>query len=477
MFRFGGVVKMAKVPTGKILKKLGYPQSPLIGMIIERCKLYPVDNDFLKDLWCHPENYTYHDDWADVAKAINDHKNPPPNVKMKLVPVQNKIWGKDIIDAPTIEQFHTACRLPVSVMGAQMADGHVGYGLPIGGVLGVKNAVIPYAIGVDISCSMQATIFSDSIKLLYAPKRDNILRAALQKETAFGIGAEFKPDDRRNHAVMDDDTWVNLPWLRYLKDNAWAQLGSSGSGNHFAEFGILKTAGIPELNVEEGEYLAMISHSGSRKLGNEIAQHYVKIAMESCRLPDEAKHLAWLDLDTHDGWEYWEAMNLANKYALANHELIHKYVAKKAGLHVKAQIVNSHNLAWKEQYNGEELIVHRKGATPAGKGVLGVIPGTMADISHIVRGLGNIDSMNSASHGAGRTMSRKKANQTIDRLEVKRLLEDRGIDLISAGLDESPQAYKPISEVMAAQEDLVDSIAQFQPCIVIMAAPGERAED
>ena len=221
----------------------------------------------------------------------------------------------------------------------------------------------------------------------------------------------------------------------------------------------------------------MISHSGSRKLGNEIAQHYTKIAMNSCKLPDEAKHLAWLDLDTHDGWEYWEAMNLANRYAVANHHLIHEHVAKRAGLHVKAQITNSHNLAWKEEHDGEELIVHRKGATPAGKGVIGIIPGTMADISHVVRGLGNPDSLNSASHGAGRQMSRKKANQTIDRLDVKKLLESRGVDLISAGLDESPQAYKSIAEVMAAQVDLVESIAEFTPRIVIMAPPGGKSED
>jgi len=468
---------MAKTQTGGKLKKLGYPQGPIIGMVIERCKDFEVDNTFLEDLWRHPENYSMDKDWSDIAKAISDHKNPPPAIHLKFGPVKNKIWGEDIIDEATIEQFHTACRLPIAVQGAQMPDGHVGYGLPIGGVLGVKNAIAPYMVGVDIACRMRMTIFSDSLKLLEAPKHENLLRRAIEKETAFGLGARFRDEDKRHHPVMDDQMWFDVPWLRHIKDRAWHQLGSSGSGNHFVCFGILKTEGIEELGVKGGEYLALMSHSGSRGLGNEIAKHYTKIAMETNRLPNEAKHLAWLDLDTHDGWEYWEAMNLAGRYASANHQLIHEHVGRAAGLHSQAVIENHHNFAWKEEHFGEELIVHRKGATPAGKGVLGVIPGTMADVSHVVRGLGSPDSLNSAAHGAGRAMSRKQAKQTIDRLEVKRLLEERNVDLISADLDESPQAYKAIAEVMAAQSDLVESIAVFTPRIVKMAPPGEKAED
>jgi tRNA-splicing ligase RtcB len=468
---------MAKTLTGKTLQKLGYPQGPIIGSVIERFELFPVEESFLKDLWEHPENYSMDDDWEDVAKAIMDHKNPPPDVRLNLTPAPNKVWGRDIIDDATMAQFHMACRLPIAAQGAQMPDGHLGYGLPIGGVLGVRDAVIPYAVGVDIACRMRMTIFSDPVSLIYAPMRENLLRKALKTKTAFGIGAHFKESDRRDHEMMEDKAWFDVPWLRTLKDRAWAQLGSSGSGNHFVEFGILNTEGIPELGVEKGQYLSLLSHSGSRSFGNEIAKHYTDIAMKSCRLPEEAKHLAWLNLDTHDGWEYWEAMNLAGRYSSANHEIVHRYVAEDVGLQSIAVIENHHNFAWKEEHNGEDLIVHRKGATPASKGELGVIPGTMADVTHVVRGLGNPDSLNSASHGAGRQMSRKKANQTIDRNEVKKLLEEAHVDLISAGLDESPQAYKPIAEVMEAQRDLVESVAEFRPRIVIMAAAGERAED
>lgn len=468
---------MATELTGKILQKLGYPESSIIGLVIERAGLFPVDHPFLEDLWRHPEKYLLNYDWEDVAKAIRDYKNPPPDVRLNLTPCPNKIWGEDMIDENTIDQFHMACKVPVAVKGATMPDGHVGYGLNIGGVLALRNAVAPFMVGVDISCSMCSSIFSDSVELLDVPIRENVIRSAMKKETAFGIGASFTGERRRDDDVMEDETWNNIPWLKKLKDRAWSQLGSSGSGNHFVSFGFINTSGIPELGISNGRYLTMISHSGSRSLGNEIAKHYTQIAMETCRLPQEAKHLAWLDLSTEAGQEYWAAMTLAGRFAIANHRLIHQYITATAGLERIAQIYNSHNLAWREIHDGEELIVHRKGATPAGKGVLGTIPGTMADTSHIVRGLGNPESLNSASHGAGRQMSRTQANKTIDRAEVKKILEDRHIDLISAGLDESPQAYKSISEVMAAQKDLVESVAEYTPRIVIMAAAGERPED
>jgi len=468
---------MAKTQTGGKLKKLGYPQGPIIGMVIERCKDFEVDNTFLEDLWRHPENYSMDKDWSDIAKVISDHKNPPPNVSLNISKAPYKIWGEEMIDDGAKEQFYDTLRLSVSVRGALMPDAHIGYSMPIGGVVGLRNAVCPVFIGVDIACRMRMSIFSDSSKLIVAPKHENLLRRALKKETAFGLGAHFDNSDKRDHSVMDDPLWLSFSWLNHIKDRAWTQLGSSGTGNHFGEFGLLNTEGIPELGIEKGEYLALLTHSGSRGMGNEIAKHYTKIAMDICRLPSDEKHLAWLGLDTEEGIEYWEAMNLAGRYASANHQLIHKHVARTAGLHVLAVIENHHNFGWKEEHFGEELIVHRKGATPAGKGVLGVIPGTMADVCHVVRGLGSPESLNSAAHGAGRHMSRKKANQTIDRMEVKKYLEDAEVDLISAGLDESPQAYKKIAEVMAAQVDLVESIAEFRPRIVMMAPAGERPED
>ena len=198
-------------------------------------------------------------------------------------------------------------------------------------------------------------------------------------------------------------------------------------------------------------------------------------------LPKELKHLAWLSLDDADGQEYWAAMNLMGRYAAANHALIHKHIAKKLGAHVILDIENHHNFAWKETHvvNGEarEVIVHRKGATPAGAGVLGIIPGSMATPGFVVRGRGEPASLNSASHGAGRQMSRTVAKEKFRWAHVKPILEEAGVTLLSAGIDEVPGSYKDIHSVMQAQSDLVEVIAQFDPRIVKMAPAGEKPED
>jgi tRNA-splicing ligase RtcB len=165
------------------------------------------------------------------------------------------------------------------------------------------------------------------------------------------------------------------------------------------------------------------------------------------------------------------------EYASANHAVIHRLVAKLLGAEIIAGVENHHNFAWKERHQGRELVVHRKGATPAGAGVLGVIPGTMADPAFVVRGLGNPQSFNSAAHGAGRRMSRKKANDTFRIQTVRKELENRGIHVLAAGSDEVPGVYKDIREVMAAQEDLVEIVARFDPKIVRMCGDGSRAED
>jgi tRNA-splicing ligase RtcB len=198
-------------------------------------------------------------------------------------------------------------------------------------------------------------------------------------------------------------------------------------------------------------------------------------------LPKELKHLAWLSLDEEDGNEYWNAMNLMGAYASANHELIHKHISKKVGARPILEIENHHNFAWKERHviegKSREVIVHRKGATPAGQGVLGIIPGSMASPGFVVRGKGQPDSLNSASHGAGRVMSRTKALQSFTWSGTKKLLAERGVDLMSAGLDEVPGVYKDIHTVMASQSDLVEVLGRFDPKLVKMCPPGERAED
>jgi len=384
-------------------------------------------------------------------------------------------WG-DGLEPEAVNQMARACQLPISVAGALMPDAHLGYGLPIGGVLATRGAVIPYAVGVDIACRMKLTVLDLPVRDIER-KRERLVRA-IEEETRFGIGASFT--DRRQHEVMDGD-WAVSPVTSANRDRAWAQLGTSGSGNHFVEFG---TFSLPE-PLEElaaGEYVALLSHSGSRGCGAAVCQHYSDLAMARHRdLPKEHLHLAWLDLTDAEGMEYWAAMELMGRYAAANHELIHRHIASHLGLEVLLDVENHHNFAWKERHriggDDQEVVVHRKGATPAGAGVLGIIPGSMATPGYLVRGRGCAESLASASHGAGRIMSRKQAQASFDWTKVRRLLRERGVHLISAGIDEVPGVYKDIEQVMAAQRELVDIVGKFEPRIVKMADAGERAED
>ena len=387
-----------------------------------------------------------------------------------------RIWGNDH-EAAALQQIKNACQLPVAVSGALMPDAHVGYGLPIGGVLATRDAVIPYAVGVDIACRMKLTVLDLPVSAL-ADDQPRLTRV-LERETRFGMGASFK--SRRQHEVLDADWQVTSVTSR-MKDRAWAQLGTSGSGNHFVEFGRL-TVLDEAAGLSPGEYFALLSHSGSRGTGAQIAQHYSRLARElHPELPQELSHLAWLDLSTEAGQEYWAAMELMGRYASANHALIHASIARGLGVEVRLDIENHHNYAWRERHrlpdgSDGDVIVHRKGATPAGAGVLGIIPGSMATPGYVVRGKGVAASLNSAAHGAGRRMSRTKAKQMFTWDVARRFLRERGVTLLSAGLDEVPMAYKDIDEVMAAQRDLVEPLARFDPRLVKMAPSGEPPED
>ena len=394
----------------------------------------------------------------------------------RLDPVAWKRWGENL-DPKSVEQMDHACRLPVAVKAALMPDAHVGYGLPIGGVLATEDAVVPYAVGVDIACRMKLTVLDLRLNVL-EDKLDR-LQHAIEAETRFGIGAQFGKQ-RREHPVMDRDWSVSIVTKR-LKDRAWSQLGTSGSGNHFVEFGAFELKEATN-GLDPGTYVALLSHSGSRGAGANVCAHYSKLAKQRQKnLPRELANLAWLDLKSSEGQEYWKAMNLMGEYAAANHACIHRHMAENLGVEVLLDIENHHNFAWEEEHviDGQKrnLIVHRKGATPAGKGVLGIIPGSMASPGFVVRGKGNIDSLKSASHGAGRVMSRTQATRSLRWKDAKALLKERGVTLISAGLDEVPMVYKDIHEVMGAQTDLVDVVGEFHPKLVKMAPPGEKAED
>mgnify|MGYP001201194101 CR=1 FL=1 len=404
-----------------------------------------------------------------------------------------RMWGTpgEDFDHEAVQQLRNACSLPVAAAGALMPDAHVGYGLPIGGVLATENAVIPYAVGVDIACRMKLSVLDLPAAELDHDRGRQRLTEAIERETRFGMGAAFgkrgdpwqsKP---RQHPVMDRD-WSVSPVTRRFKDKAYAQLGTSGSGNHFVEFGTL-TVDTPEqgrpLGLDPGVYLALLSHSGSRGTGASVCDHYSRLAMEAHPdLPKQLRHLAWLDLDSQEGREYWDAMNLMGEYAAANHACIHEAIAKNLGAQAVAGVENHHNFAWKERHalpdgSTRELIVHRKGATPAGEGALGVIPGSMAQPGYVVMGKGGPGSLDSASHGAGRVMSRKKAKDTFRWAPIRKELQDAGVTLISAGIDENPHVYKDIRRVIAQQRDLVDVLARFDPRLVKMAPEGEKPED
>ncbi len=432
--------------------------------------------DVLKRLATAPAEFLGHEEYGPLAKQLLDHAAAADTFRPRESSAPYQIWGSNL-EPDAVKQLQNACRLPVAVSAALMPDAHVGYGLPIGGVLATDEAVIPYAVGVDIACRMKMTVLD--LPLTVLADDQSRLTTALERETRFGIGATFRSP--RQHEVMDRD-WTVTPVTSRLKDRAWSQLGTSGSGNHFVEFGEL-TVINDAVGVPAGTYLALLSHSGSRGTGAQIAQHYSRLARDlHPELPQELSHLAWLDLSTEAGQEYWAAMELMGQYAAANHALIHAHIARTLGVDVRLDIENHHNYAWRERHirpdgSEGEVIVHRKGATPAGAGVLGIIPGSMGTPGYIVRGKGGRNSLNSASHGAGRRMSRTKAKETFTWDMAQRFLRERGVTLISAGLDEVPMAYKDIDEVMGAQQDLVEALARFEPRLVKMAPSGEPPED
>ncbi len=381
-------------------------------------------------------------------------------------------WCADA-EPGALSQMHNALRLPSAVRGALMPDAHQGYGLPIGGVLATEGTVIPYGVGVDIACRMKLTVLDLPCALL--DEQPGVLERALLRETQFGTGKTLP--ERADHDVLDAGRWELTPLVRGLREKAAGQLGTSGSGNHFVEFGRLDLA-ADDLGLAAGSYLALLSHSGSRGPGAQIAGHYTRIARAlHPELPKELSYLAWLDLDSEAGQEYWSAMNLMGAFAAASHEVIHARIARALRTGVLADIENHHNFAWIERHDGRDVVVHRKGATPAGAGVLGVIPGSMATPGFVVRGRGSAAGLDSASHGAGRVMSRTAARKRFTWKEVRPLLEAAGVTLLSAGIDENPLVYKDINEVIAAQSDLVDVVARFSPRIVRMADAGEKPED
>lgn len=423
----------------------------------------------INDVLEQPESYVDHTTLGILAlKLVSKAMREDSFTVYQLndEPKHFDVFGNKHIETNAVKQMELVMRLPVSEKGALMPDAHQGYGLPIGGVLATRNAVVPYGVGMDIGCRMALSVLD--LPGSYVEHHAYELKRALQNETHFGNdgGLETKQD----HNIIDHPDFKKTDLLKKLHGKAIRQLGSSGSGNHFVEFGVIALEGNNKLNLPKGNYSAILSHSGSRSLGANIAQYYTNIAMNKCKLPREAKHLAWLDLDSDEGNEYWISMNLAGEYAKACHDRIHQNLCDALSLSVLSKVENHHNFAWREKLpDGNEYVIHRKGATPADEGVLGIIPGSMTAPGYVVSGLGNISSLNSAAHGAGRKMSRQKAKNSITMSSLKKVLQSEKVTLIGGSPEEAPSAYKDIDLVMKSQTTIVNVEGKFYPRIVRMA--------
>ncbi|HET9979375.1 MAG TPA: RtcB family protein [Ktedonobacterales bacterium] len=467
--------------SGKILKTYGWPEGKIIGLAkaaAEDLSRAGLEQDailvWLDGVREEPGRYLADPTFAALAReclrrAQSPHDEPDDVVREQ--PAAFSVWGENLIEPQAVSQMENAMRLPVAVMGALMPDAHVGYGLPVGGVLAADNAVIPYAVGVDIGCRMRLSVFD--ISPIVLGQRRNDFRNALLERTRFGLREGWDPRDRPDHAVLDDPAWEATRLLKSLRIKAQQQLGTSGSGNHFVEWGAFRLyQDDADLGLKAGEYLALLSHSGSRGVGFKIANTYTELASrEHPRLDASLRHLAWLSLSSEAGQEYWLSMELAGRFASANHAVIHQRMQAALKLRAVAVVENFHNFAWQETLDdGSRAVVHRKGATPAGAGVLGVIPGSMGDAGYVVRGRGAASSLNSAAHGAGRRMSRRAATESFTKTERDTYLRERGVTLLGGSVDEAPQAYKDVERVIAAQDDLVDVLGKFSPRIVRMAS-------
>ena len=301
--------------TGKQIRAIGFPEGPVVSVAMNTMNTHfkhRSEEDalqILKEILNAPDDYLADELLGKIAEKLTaskggEHENPEITMRelpagftidqaLKALPfgqgLGGAIFGREYIDEGAIHQMYTAAKLPVAVAGALMPDAHHGYGLPIGGVLATENAVIPYGVGVDIGCRMCLSIFDIEPKELTT--KENYFVREINEATLFGSGAMFKQG--HDHEVMERKLFYEIPILKDLHARAWKQLGTSGSGNHFVEFGIVEIEKQDEvLNVPAGKYLGLLSHSGSRALGASIANHYTKIAISKRRLPQKAKIIA-----------------------------------------------------------------------------------------------------------------------------------------------------------------------------------------
>ncbi len=388
------------------------------------------------------------------------------------VPV--KIWTNDI-EASAEQQLTALGSCPfVFHHVSAMPDTHYGVGATIGSVFATKDVILPTAVGVDIGCGVLAQPFNvRSVDLSPSFLRD--LHEQTKRDIPTGFGQHPGPQ-----------RWDGFEAGRYtdevahiVRDKAPHQLGSLGGGNHFIE-----------LCKDEAGMVWLMLHSGSRGVGNMLAQHHIEVARElNYELQIKSAPDLWvLPLDTLQGQNYLKDMLWAQDYAMENRQrmlwtfidlfdrLLHKKLRIDLEFDKNAAINIHHNYANKELHYGEEVWVHRKGATYAAKGVLGIIPGSMATGSYIVRGLGNPESFQSCSHGAGRVMSRGQAEKTITLDAFAHKMKGIVAETSREYLDEAPQAYKDLDTVLHNQSDLVEPVRRLLPIMNVKGASRPKRE-
>lgn len=364
-----------------------------------------------------------------------------------------RIFGEELIDSATIEQFRFALDADFARSGAIMPDGHLGYSMPIGGVIGTDGVLVPTWVGYDIGCGVMGvqTTYDPAEIVEYA---DYIYEQILT-EVPVGFKHRKKPITWRSYATLPKTDWMHK---MFMGNRGFNQLGTLGGGNHFMEIGI-----------DEEQVVWLITHSGSRNVGHKTATHYIKKAHPEGKCK-EGNH--GFTVESKDGRDYFADMNLCLRFSNWNRQMIIEHMITaidsivEGGMRVAGSDINcNHNLAVYDKSINQWI--HRKGATIATADTFGIIPGNMRDGSFVVRGLGNSDSLYSCSHGAGRTMSRKQAKKEIHIEKFVADMEGIYAEPRLATLDESPDAYKSISEVMKIQEEagLVEVVSWIKPLI------------
>jgi tRNA-splicing ligase RtcB len=393
---------------------------------------------------------------------------------MKVISTENipiKLW-LDNIEEGALKQAKNLANLPFAFKHiAIMPDSHQGYGMPIGGVLATKGVIIPRAVGVDIGCGMCAvrtnfqSINKEGIKVLFGGSKD--YHGGIRSKIPVGFSRHNKIQDSRLIPSFNmDNNSYNIIDIEYT--SALKQLGTLGGGNHFIE-------------IQKGSdgYIWIMVHSGSRNLGYKVANYYNDIAKKLNKnwysSISKKVDLAFLNIDSMIGQAYLKEMNYCVEFAFANRKLMMdriKETFKEQFPNIKFEpMINiAHNYATMENHFGSNVMVHRKGATSARKGQLGIIPGSQGTKSYIIRGLGNPESFNSCSHGAGRLMSRTRAKAELNLEEEIRKMDEQGIVhgiRNKKNLDEAIGAYKSIDKVMYNQRDLVEIVVELTPLGVI----------